>query len=84
LTARRATVSPFGSLAFMLPEASSTRAIDRAVVLQLCTLLWAGGAFAREAGGRDASAKAVAERGSRRNKSEATALTLPRQPTSQQ
>jgi len=54
-------VSPFGSLAFMLPEASSTRAIDRAVVLQLCTLLWAGGAFAREAGGRDASAKAVAD-----------------------
>jgi hypothetical protein len=41
---------------------SSKRAIDRAVVLQLCTLLWAGGAFAREAGGRHASAKAVAGR----------------------
>ena len=55
LTTHRATsmrVSPFDSLEFMLPEASSTRA-DRAPVLQLCTLLWAGGAFAREGDGRD-------------------------------
>src|SRR5687768_10356553 len=66
LTARRATsmrVSPLGSLAFMLPEASSTKAMVRPPVLQLWAAeLCAGGAFAREAGGREAWAEAAAGR----------------------